>query len=185
MPGSAMFPFGHLPEAERKALVAHVRRLIRDGLEDQLRKEAKEFGEEVDPAELAKTLDCADAARARPSRSAQSAGGRCRVGGPRPGAVRQSNAPPATARPGKGDGVQEQQDESGMPIRPRDFTRGIFKGGASREQLYARILLGRARARPMPASPSFKPAEVGDLINFIQSLSAAPHRPRSNTVARG
>ena len=36
MPGSAMFPLGHLAEADRKALVAHVRRLIREGLEDRL-----------------------------------------------------------------------------------------------------------------------------------------------------
>jgi len=57
MPGSAMFPLGHLGEPERKELVAHVRQLIRDGLEDQLRREAKEFGEVVVPAELAKTLD--------------------------------------------------------------------------------------------------------------------------------
>ena len=37
MPGSAMFPMGHLAEADRKELVDHVRRLIRDGLEEQLR----------------------------------------------------------------------------------------------------------------------------------------------------
>ncbi|MBV8488503.1 MAG: c-type cytochrome, partial [Planctomycetaceae bacterium] len=57
MPGSAMFPLGHLGEAERKELVTHVRRLVRGGLEDRLRREAKEFGEEVVPEELAKTLD--------------------------------------------------------------------------------------------------------------------------------
>ena len=39
MPGSAMFPMGHLVETERKELVAHVRRLIRAGLEDRLRRE--------------------------------------------------------------------------------------------------------------------------------------------------
>ena len=43
---------------------------------------------------------------------------------------------------GKGDGVQEQHDESGVPIRPRDLTRGVFKGGRQREQLHARIMLG-------------------------------------------
>ena len=43
---------------------------------------------------------------------------------------------------GRGDGAADQKDSSGMPIRPRDFSRGIFKGGAEREQLYARIVLG-------------------------------------------
>ena len=72
---------------------------------------------------------------------------------------------------GKGDGVQEQQDECGMPIRPRDFTRGIFKGGREREQLYARIMLG-VPGTPMPSSSgTLKPAEAGDLVNFILSLS--------------
>src|SRR5262249_35612531 len=76
-----------------------------------------------------------------------------------------------------GDGVQEQRDESGVPTRPRDFTRGIFKGGRERDQLYARILLG-VPGTPMPASANFKPEEVGDLINYIQSLSdaATPQR---------
>jgi hypothetical protein len=74
---------------------------------------------------------------------------------------------------GKGDGVSEQKDESGMPIRPRDFTRGIFKGGRDREQLYARVVLG-APGTPMPSSSAtLKPGEAGDLINFILSLSDA------------
>jgi hypothetical protein len=72
---------------------------------------------------------------------------------------------------GKGDGAQDQRDDSGVPIRPRDFTLGIFKGGREPRQLYTRILLGLP-GTPMPASPTYKPGEIGDLVNFILSLSS-------------
>ncbi len=171
MPGSAMFPLGHLGEAERKELVAHVRRLVRGGLEDRLRREAKEFGEEVNPDELAKTIET----RTRPGSVLETPRDL-----PAPGlesvargrALYLKQCATCHGDSGKGDGVQEQRDESGTPIRPRDFTRGVFKGGRDREQLYARILLG-VPGTPMPASSNFKPAEVGDLINYIQSLSDA------------
>ena len=171
MPGSAMFPLGHLGEPERKELVAHVRRLIRDGLEDRLRREAKEFGEEVVPEELAKTVD----ARTRPGsvlgipRDLPASGSESVARGR---ALYLKQCATCHGDSGKGDGVQEQRDESGVPIRPRDFTRGVFKGGREREQLYARIMLG-VPGTPMPASSNYKPEEVGDLINYIQSLSDA------------
>jgi DMSO reductase family type II enzyme heme b subunit len=169
MPGSAMFPMGHLGEVERKELVTHVRSLIRGGLEDRLRREAKEFGEEVVPDELAKTLDT----RTRPG---QALNVPTNLPAPSPESVARGRAlylkqcATCHGNSGKGDGVQEQRDESGMPTRPRDFTRGVFKGGREREQLYARIMLG-VPGTPMPASLNFKPEEVGELINFIQSLS--------------
>jgi mono/diheme cytochrome c family protein len=164
-----------------------VRRLIRAGLEDRLRREAKEFGEEIVPEELAKTID----SRTRPGSAIEvprelPAAGSESVARGRGLYVKQC----ATCHgdTGKGDGVQEQRDESGVPIRPRDFTRGVFKGGREREQLYARILLG-VPGTPMPASSNFKPEEVGDLINYIQSLSDAStparvehHRTRLTAV---
>jgi mono/diheme cytochrome c family protein len=170
MPGSAMFPFGHLPEDERRELVAQVRQRVRQGLEDRLRQEAKEFGEQVDPKELAEALG----RRTQP-------GARLEVPrdlpAPEAGSVARGLAlyrkgcASCHGETGKGDGVQEQKDESGMPIRPRDFTRGIFKGGRESEQLYARVMLG-VPGTPMPSSSSsLTPAEAGDVVNFILSLS--------------
>jgi mono/diheme cytochrome c family protein len=187
MPGSAMFPMGHLAEGARKELVAHVRLLVRSGLEERLRREAKEFGEEVVPEELTKTIDtrtrpgaALDVPRDLPDPSPQSvAGGR---------ALYLKQCATCHGETGKGDGVQEQRDEAGVPIRPRDFTRGVFKGGRDREQLYARIVLG-VPGTPMPASSNLKPGEIGDLINYIHSLSEAKtpekveHR-RARLVAR-
>jgi mono/diheme cytochrome c family protein len=170
MPGSAMFAFGHLPESERWELVAEGRKWVRQGQEDRLRRDAAEVGEQVNPADLADIL----------KRKTQP-GPRLKMPvdllGAGPESVARGLAQyrkicaSCHGETGRGDGVQEQKDESGMPIRPRDFTRGIFKGGREPEQLYARIMLG-APGTPMPSSSAvLKPVEVGDLINFVLSLS--------------
>jgi hypothetical protein len=79
---------------------------------------------------------------------------------------------PCHGAEGKGDGVQDQRDDQGLPIRPRDFTRGIFKGGRDRNQLYVRIRAGMP-GTPMPSDSNLSADQVGDLINFILSLSTA------------
>jgi DMSO reductase family type II enzyme heme b subunit len=73
---------------------------------------------------------------------------------------------------GKGDGVQAQKNDDGTPTRPRDLTRGIFKGSRDAKQLYARIMLGMPGS-PMPGSnQTIKPEGAGDLVNFLLSLSS-------------
>jgi mono/diheme cytochrome c family protein len=168
MPGSAMFPFAHLSEADRQALVANVRQLSKAGFLERVRAEA---GEDGDLAELERSVDGvlhpgpalevpADLPPPSPESIARGAD------------LFQKGCASCHGQTGKGDGVQDQRDRSGMPIRPRDFTRGIFKGGRDAGQLYARIRIGMP-GTPMPASPDLKPAEVGDLINFVLSLSDA------------
>src|SRR5262249_39817776 len=71
---------------------------------------------------------------------------------------------------GKGDGEEKQVDDRGVPIRPRDFTRGIFKSGRIRDQLYARALVGMP-GTPMPGAGTLKPPDVADVINYVLSLS--------------
>lgn len=171
MPGSSMLSFGHLPLDDRKALVAHVRGLVQKGLEDRFKQEAAEFGEKPDleamaeivqertqpgPAlELPKTWPADDAASIARGRELY---------------VKASCAA-CHGEKGRGDGVQVQKDEMDMPIRPRDYTQGIFKGGRDREALYARIALG-VPGTPMPSTPALSPAETADLVHFIQSLSS-------------
>jgi mono/diheme cytochrome c family protein len=164
-----MLPFGHLPQEDRQALIKVVKTFVHDGVVDRVKKEAAEFNEEVKPEELATAL-----------KNRMDPGARIVVPADLPKEDRDSLARGrelyvkscATCHgdTGKGDGVQEQKDEFGVPIRPRDFTRGIFKGGRDRDQLYARITLG-VPGTPMPASPQLKPAEAGDIINYILSLS--------------
>src|SRR5262249_6659048 len=50
------------------------------------------------------------------------------------------------------------------------LTLGYFKGTREPAQVFARIQLGMPGS-PMPATLGFKPAEAGDLINYVNSLS--------------
>lgn len=187
LPGSAMFPYGHLSQDERKALIEVIRNFMREGVVERVKREAAEFDEEVDPDELASIL-----------KTRLEAGDRVEIPADPPAPDRASiergrelyvkSCATCHGDTGKGDGVQEQKDESGVPIRPRDFTRGVFKGGRDRDQLYARVVLG-VPGTPMPASPQLKPNETGDMINYILSLSdpaasAKVQHKRRRIVAR-
>ncbi|MEM6691879.1 MAG: c-type cytochrome [Planctomycetota bacterium] len=65
---------------------------------------------------------------------------------------------------------------------PRNFTEGIFRGGASNEDLWYRITLG-IDGSPMPAATyvdgQFEEDDIWHLINFIRSLQKAPTNPVS------
>jgi mono/diheme cytochrome c family protein len=169
MPGSAMFPFAHLSESDRRALVAYVRHLTRSGLEDRFRKLAEEANETVDPVELANDLDRMTkpgAAMSMPARWPTADGKSVERGRE----VYMQQCASCHGNTGKGDGVQEQRDDDGTPTSPRDYTRGIFKGGRERDQLYARILLGMP-GTPMPSSSNLQPEQISDIVHFIQSLA--------------
>jgi mono/diheme cytochrome c family protein len=191
MPGSAMFPFGHLDDADVTALVGEVRRLVRLGVEERLRKSAADSGDALDEKEMAELIntgtqpgDPVPVPDKLPEMTAESV---------RRGAELFRNTTAACAachgEKGKGDGVQEQRNDNGMPTRPRDLTRGIFKGGRDPRQLYARIVRGLPGS-PMPGNSFLKPADIGDLINHILSLSTAEdsartqHRRQSIPAAR-
>jgi mono/diheme cytochrome c family protein len=171
MSGSAMFPFGHLSEEDRKTLVAYQRELTLRSFMDVAKREAEKAGEKInaddlkrdamevlkpgDPVAIPATWPQADAASiARGKESYLKTCAACH------------------GTTGKGDGVQDQRNGDGTPTAPRDFTRGIFKGGREREQLYARIALGMA-GTPMPATTDLTPEAMCDLVHFIQSLAPA------------
>jgi cytochrome c len=170
MPGSAMFPFAHLPEADRQALVVYVRSLEAAAFMERLRREATEQGEATDSQELASSVqqvlqpDAALEVPADPPPPIAEA-----VARGHELYTRQCASCHGTT--GKGDGAQDQKNDDGTPTRPRDFGRGIFKGGREYRQLYTRILLGMPGS-PMPSSlASTKPTEANDLIAFVWSLS--------------
>jgi mono/diheme cytochrome c family protein len=61
-------------------------------------------------------------------------------------------------------------------IRPRDYTKGIFRGGSRPEDLYLRIYIG-IKGTPMPGvgpAPGskgvLKPEEIWDVVNHVRSL---------------
>jgi mono/diheme cytochrome c family protein len=168
MPGSAMLPFAHLSEDDRRALVAQVRRLARASVEAQLTRDEAARGNEVDADEIAERaerlthvgapLEIPPLPESSPESVARGAG------------LYRQTCTGCHGLTGKGDGTQDQRNWDGMPTRPRDFTRGIFKGGRDPRQLYARIYRGMPGS-PMPSAEHLKPDQAGDLINFILSLS--------------
>lgn len=187
MPGSAMFPFAHLSESDRRALTAEVRQLLRTGVEERVRAELARNDERIDPEQMAEILgrwttpgERIQVAEDLPPTSPESiARGQLQY---------QKLCINCHGTNGKGDGPQDQKNDDGMPTRPRDFTRGIFKGGRDPAQLRTRVLLGMPGS-PMPASPDVKPDELSDLVQFVVSFSdpaaqAKAVHHRSQIVAR-
>jgi mono/diheme cytochrome c family protein len=74
---------------------------------------------------------------------------------------------------GAGDGPSAPtlKDSFGIPIVPRDFSSGAFRGGATGADLYTRIAVGLG-GTPMVAYPDdvLKPEDRWALVHYIQSL---------------
>jgi cytochrome c oxidase cbb3-type subunit 2 len=165
IPGSAMPPLVPLGAADAGALVAYVRRLTRDGVEERLRAAEGADGEPLDPADVARQTEPGEAAAVpddwplpEPASLARGAD------------LFRRNCASCHGATGRGDGAQALVDDGGLPTRARDFTRGVLKGGPDRRQLACRILLGMP-GTPMPAQAALRRAEVGDLVNYVLSLS--------------
>jgi len=170
--GTAMPPFDHLSDAERRALVAHIRWLTHAGVYTKLYRRAKKDEDDPDVAELSMAaarqvvqmpplevpadLPPPDAASLARGRETFARVGCAACHGPK----------------GAGDGTnKDMKRDNGQPIRPRDLARGIFKGGGEPERLYVRIALGMP-GTPMPNTlTALKPQEIGDVVNFVRSLS--------------
>lgn len=74
---------------------------------------------------------------------------------------------------GMGDGIQVPflRDMTGLPIRPRDFNTGLFRGGHAGRDLYLRIHNGLPGTPMIPYGEGFmKPAERWALVHYVQSL---------------
>jgi cytochrome c oxidase cbb3-type subunit 2 len=78
-------------------------------------------------------------------------------------------------RSGRGDGplAAALRDGKNQPIRPQNFTKGIYKSGTTPEDLLRTILTGLA-GTPMPAWASALSIEAGwDVVYYVRSLSRA------------
>jgi mono/diheme cytochrome c family protein len=177
MPGSAMPPWGHLSERDRTALVEEVMRIRREALKEQAIQQAKEDGDEVDEAAIAKLVlnrttpgKVVEAPKSAASDQMAAARGKELY-------VKQGCAA-CHGNEGRGDGQQKMVDSEGLPTRPRDFLRGIFKGNPDPAALYRRIALGMPGS-PMPSSNNLKPEQVADLVAFVRSLSDEATRRRA------
>lgn len=169
MPGSAMVPFGHLPEQERQALVTYVRHLTTSGIEGRLRAALEQAGESIVPEELAADVERLTEtgplvevpAHFPPGDADSIARGKQSY---------MQLCAPCHGATGKGEGQEDQRNSDGTPNRPRDFTLGIFKGGRDPQQMYLRIRRGMPGS-PMPGNNALEPEAITDMINFVLSLS--------------
>ena len=177
MPSSAMPSWGHLPEQDRRDVVRYVRALTHRGkvlrlMGDQRGSVAVGFEELV----FAEPLNREDAEETAtyllevgepldlPSEEAPSAEllrrGR---------EVYLPNCEKCHGQEGKGDGSEVMEDDLGFRAYPRDFTKGILKGGVEPDQLAYRILGGM----PGSAMPStdFRTAEdLWATVHYVRSL---------------
>ncbi|MFO0847335.1 MAG: cytochrome c [Gemmataceae bacterium] len=172
IPGSAMPKFDHLSDAELGAVLGHVRQLALAGLYQRINRKADQAGG-LDPEVIHGLV------------GRQLSPGQVVSGpGPFPPAT-----PEAVARgqkvyqltcaschgpAGRGDGpqVKDLKNDDGTPTRPRDLSKGMYKGGGTPERLYTRILVGMP-GTPMPASTTLKPDDICDLVHYVRSLAPA------------
>lgn len=190
IPGSAMPPFPFLRDDEVQAISQHVLMLTRNGLYQRIYekawKEAEETGDEFYPGELRRRaevmLKLGDVLTI-PTNFSTSTPESVQRGlaiFAREGCVKCHGAQ------GRGDGEQVKdpnfKNEDGTRAFPRDLTLGVYKGGGTKQDLYARIKLG-IPGTPMPsASSALKPDEMDDLLNYVLSLKeTAP--PSTETAA--
>lgn len=169
MPGSSMPPWPHLSDDAVKRLAEHITSLRREGIRETLLAAAAESGDEVVEDDLRETVS-----RLSTPGDVVAA---VDLGNPTPQAIAHGKELYATkacvqchGASGKGDGQQQMVDSEGLPTRPRDLTRGIFKGSPDAASVWRRISLGMP-GTPMPSSQSLTSKEIADLTHFILSLS--------------
>jgi mono/diheme cytochrome c family protein len=169
MPGSSMPPWPQLSDDAVKRLAQHIITLRQEGIRESLVAAATESGDEVSEEDLRDAID----RLTTPGDMVAAVD----LGSPTPEVVAHGKELYATkacvqchGASGKGDGQQQMVDSEGLPTRPRDLTRGIFKGSPDPASVWRRISLGMP-GTPMPSSQSLTPKEVADLTHYILSLS--------------
>ncbi len=180
IPGTSMRSYQDLNEGVRQKLVDEVFRLRRSGMREYIVKLLREelFDENPSDEEVQEILEL----RLTPGLA---------VAVP----TFASSSPAALARgrelfvksgcvgchgdSGTGDTALHLEDESGWPIRPRNFVAGEFKGGRDPEGVYRRILLG-IPGTPMPSSAVLTDQQRMDLVHYCLSLCRQPVTPSTN-----
>lgn len=148
IPGTAMPSFKFLSADDRKKIVAHVLNFA--DLLDEPEPEAIPAGEPPKPSPelLAKGAEI----------------------------YKTMQCASCHGEKGKGDGSSAKtlKDDDGRPIKVRDFTGGVFRGGGERKDLYYRFTTGMD-GTPMPSyADSMPDADRWALTEFVMSLRVAP-----------
>lgn len=177
LPGSAMVPWPHLSPEELKLLAEFTLEFRRQGVRDFELATAAENGDDPpDEDYLRQAADDAVAAGEvlavppfpQPTAESLLRGKEIYV---RQGCVSCHGAE------GRGDGQQQMIDSEGFATRPRDLTRGIYKGPSDFASVFRRLKLGLPGS-PMPASGTLTDEQIADATHFVLSLSDQATRDR-------
>lgn len=144
MPGSAMPSFGYLPERDRKALVAYVKKL----------------GEITEKPE--KVIQVSAEPKATPQLFNKGNEAYIKL-----------KCWECHGYEGRGDGPSAAtlKDDLGNPIPPNNFRRGIYKGGGKNSDIYLRFVTGMD-GTPMPSfEDSANEEERWALVHYVRSLA--------------
>ncbi len=175
MPGSSMPPWGHLPQADLKALVAFVRQLHVDAVAAELKRGVADGT--YQPDEVSELL--ADRTQPGPPivLPAEPSFDDLRwFNGRRIYLEACASCHGVDGHP-VADAVK--YDDEGYPVPPRSFVNGIFKGGADGPSLFIRTVKG-IPGTPMPANEgNYSDDEMWDLIHYVQSLPRAGSQDRA------
>ncbi len=169
MPGSSMPPWAHLSTGERRELAEYVIELRRQGAKDVELAIAAEEETERTPEELEAAIaplttpgPLIEVPPLPPSSAAAIDRGR--------ELFKSKGCAACHGNEGRGDGQQQMIDSEGLATRPRDLTRGLYKGSPEPVAVYRRILAGMP-GTPMPSLQNVEPAMIADLTHFVLSLS--------------
>jgi len=178
MPGSSMPPWPNLNEADRRLLAARLIEFRREAIRNRERALAAEDGEEVDVDELNDIVrglttpgpSIEVPLLSEPTIEAVSRGKQLYLTG---------GCASCHGKEGRGDGQQKMVDAEGLPTRPRDLTKGIFKGSSDVKSVYIRTQAGMPGS-PMPATAKLTAGQIEDMVHYVLSLS--DEETRKSTV---
>jgi len=177
MPGSAMPPWGHLPEADLDALVEAVRHYMVEArvteymtLDELPRDEAlEETLYDLDPGDVVEVPDEPPVTPEHLARGRE---------------LYDANCAHCHDEDGRGLERRDLVDSEGMPIFARDFTKGVFKGGSDGPALARRIALGMP-GTPMPQTP-YPGEDLWAIVHYVQTMidegAAERVSPRRSTL---
>ncbi len=168
MPGSAMPPWPKLRDDELQLLAGYVMDFRRGAIREQERALAAEGGYEVTNEDVERTVSALTTPG--PLVEVPVIGAASTESIARGKLLYLKTCASCHGSEGKGDGQEKMVDAEGIPARPRDLTRGIFKGIPDPGSIYRRTLAGMPGS-PMPATRQATADEISDLVHFLLSLS--------------
>ena len=166
MPGSTMMAWDWLPEADLRALAGVVRQLAVRGRATAIERTAAVTGQALTPAQARELAE----QQLRP-------GAPVETGAPRPvdaalvaagETLFQRHCASCHGADGRGLPGAAEWPTDGTWLRPRDFTAGYLRGGATHQELACRIRAGMPGAHMPPVELAV--AETEALVAYVQNL---------------